>query len=414
MIVLLLLTSLVALDLERRRLSGQFVNDDVEIKVLYSSEKAGWLQAIKSDFLNFWNSENPGKQLKLTMVPIGTAKGTIQIAQGASEPTIWSPASSFWLPLLNTLVEDAGQAPIVDPSTSQSPVSSPTVIVTWKTYQERTNLTSVEDIHRLALTDPTFSLAHTDPFESNGGFTAVIMQVAAAANKSPEQLTLKDLESDQVYNWMRETQRSIVHYGSSTGFLAKFMASEGPNSLKAAFLYENLVVEKNKELQFRIDQGDIPADQKLVAVYPDEGVLNNDHPFAIINRPYVSAEERKVAREFIQFLSEPQQQETAVEYGFRVATAVNQSLLEQQFNPANGVIRSLSNLTIFNAGAMNGQVVQRIPDVWSATRSRSLSDTGATDKLTTRDFIIPAIFLGILVVMVMYPVIRAIKPRWNP
>jgi len=346
------------------------------------------------------------------MVPIGTAKGTIQIAQGASQPTIWSPASSFWLPLLNTLVEDAGQAPIVDPNASQSPVSSPTVIATWQSYQQTANISSVEDIHRLAISDPSFTLAHTDPFSSNSGVTAVIMQVATASNKSPEQLTMQDLQTDKVYNWMRETQQSIVHYGSSTGFLAKFMASEGPKSLKAAFLYENLVVEKNKELQYRIDQGDLPANQKLIAVYPDEGVLNNDHPFAIIDRPYVSQEERAVAEEFIQFLSQPKQQEQAVEYGFRVSTDVDQSILAQQFNEANGVIRSLENLTIFNAGAMNGQVVQRIPDVWSATRSRSLSDTGGSDQLTSRDFIVPVIFLAILVIMVIYPVTKAIQRRF--
>jgi Ca-activated chloride channel family protein len=405
-ILTLLIGSVVVLDLSRRYLSGDFASDEIELEILYSSEKAGWLESIVDEFEEIWLEEH-NQKVRLVMVPIGTAKGTIQIAQGASQPAIWSPASSFWLPLLNTLIENGNSDPIVN-DVSPSAVFSPTVIATWEFYQEENNISSLDDIHSLSVNDPEFTFAHTDPFSSNSGFTAVIMQVAAASGISAEELVLGDLENEETKQWMRELQSSVIHYGSSTGFLAKFMVSEGPQSIKATFVYENLVVEKNKELDFLIAQGEIPEDQKLVAVYPEEGVVYNDHPFAILNRPWVDTTIQVIANGFIDFLFEPEIQERAVEYGFRPQTNVSATVLADQFRSENGVREDLDDLKIFKTSDMDGKVVQRIPDLWSATRSRSL-DEPQSEGLTTRDFILPAL-LGIgFLAMVLQPLYSRVR-----
>ena len=105
LILLLLIMSIVSLDISRRYLAGDFEGDKLELEVLYSSEKAGWLESVVEDFEDLWSSEHSGNKIKVVMTPIGTGKGTIQVANEGSKPTVWSPASRFWIPILNRLWE---------------------------------------------------------------------------------------------------------------------------------------------------------------------------------------------------------------------------------------------------------------------------------------------------------------------
>ena len=288
-LIIIVILGIFSLDLTRRYLSGEFDEGKLEIEFLYSSEKAGWLETVVGQFESEWSREN-GREIKVEINPIGSGKGTNQVATEASKPTIWSPASRFWLPILNLLWQTNNDNPIVDVDSDGSPslVVSPTIIATWENYQSSNNIQGLEDLRQLALNDPSFTFAHTDPFESNSGFGAVIMEASVAANKNPEDLTLEDLAEDSVQQWMRDLESAAIQYGSSTGFLGKLMANEGPNHLKAAIIYENLVIEKNNEL----------TSEKLVAVYPEEGTLLNDHPYAILDAPWVSDQDKVLAQDF--------------------------------------------------------------------------------------------------------------------
>ena len=182
LILILLLGSIVALDVSRRYLSGEFDSNRFEIEFLYSSEKAGWLESVVDEFERDWKENHSGQAINVIMIPIGSGKGTLQVANEGSKPTVWSPASRFWLPILNRLWRTNHDNDIVETS-SQSLVISPTVIATWESYQDTHNITSLDKLRQLSLTDPDFTFAHTDPFESNSGFGAVIMEAAVAADK---------------------------------------------------------------------------------------------------------------------------------------------------------------------------------------------------------------------------------------
>ncbi|OLS26521.1 MAG: hypothetical protein HeimC2_14700 [Candidatus Heimdallarchaeota archaeon LC_2] len=352
-ILLLIILSIISLDLSRRYLSGDFEGDKLELEVLYSSEKAGWLESVVEDFENTWSLDHPGK-IKVIMTPIGTGKGTIQVANGGSKPTVWSPASRFWIPILNKLWTTNNDNQIAD-TNSQSLVISPSIIATWESYIAENNITGLNDLRELAINDPDFTFAHTDPFESNSGFGAVIMETAVAADKNPEDLTLDDLADDDVQSWMRELESAAIQYGSSTGFLGKLMASEGPSKLKAAIIYENLVIEKNKEIT-----GD-----KLVAIYPSEGTLLNDHPYLILDAPWVSEQDKQLANDFLDYLLLEDTQIKAIEEGFRPSININTSIPEFQaaFNPENGVKRSLEGVKIYSVGNIDSGILDRIPDL---------------------------------------------------
>src|SRR5258708_6206025 len=85
-----------------------------------------------------------------------------------------------------------------------------------------------------------------------------------------------------------------------------------PDYLSAAVLYENLVVESALAPRYR----DKPF--PVVAVYPREGTFWSDHPYAILDLPSVTAEQREGAEAFRSFLLAPERQRAAMtRFGFR-------------------------------------------------------------------------------------------------
>jgi len=204
--------------------------------------------------------------------------------------------------------------------------------------------------------------AHTDPQLSNSGFMAMIMEIAAAAGKSPAQLTREDLLSSGVRRWLTELESTVVYYGESTGFLLDEAVEGGPNGLNALVVYENLVIEKNRSGEPMARWKD-----RLVAVYPKEGLLLSDHPFCIVDAPWVSEKQKWAAGEFLKFLLSPEIQKKAVAHGFRPMTA-GVELDKNVFSPANGVLYALpmGGLSI----PEDEEVLWHVTDVWSVTRAR--------------------------------------------
>ena len=49
LILVIIIFSIISLDISRRYLSGDFEGDKLELEVLYSSEKAGWLESVVED-----------------------------------------------------------------------------------------------------------------------------------------------------------------------------------------------------------------------------------------------------------------------------------------------------------------------------------------------------------------------------
>lgn len=389
---------------------GDFNTDAVDFEMLYSSEKAGWLEEIAPIFESEWKTIHNG-ELNLILNPIGSGKGTIQVARGVSKPVIWSPASRFWLPTLNYLWQLENEETIVDTSVEGSPalVVSPTVIATWKSYQDKHNITSLNDLRELAI-DPTsgFTFAHTDPSRSNSGFGGVIMQVATALGKNPEEITLDDLSKDSVHQWMSELESAAIEYGSSTGFLGKLFVNGGPSKLKVALLYENLVVEKNKGIE------EYGYNDSLVAVYPKEGTVLNDHPYGVLHAPWVTQEQLDIADEFLDFLKRPEIQAKAVRIGFRPSIDnIDPSIEASVFNATVGVLQNIKNITIYDIGNIDAQVLQRIPDLWLATRAIDSESNG--QELKTVDYVVPSLLFALMVIMILLPAISALKGmrRWK-
>jgi Ca-activated chloride channel family protein len=333
----------------------------VVLTMVYGSEKRGWIELVSPMFQNWWKEQHPNISLEVNFIALGSRESMNQILLGEVKPAIWSPASSSWIPLANYLwkQEYGGETPLVE---SWSPlVSSPVVIVTWEQYAAQHNITSWDSVHQLAVSpDSDLKFAHTDPQLSNSGFMALLMEASAAAGHPTQNLTYEDLLREDVRRWLRDVEGRAVMYGESTGFLADRATTSGPAGLNVFVVYENLVIEKNRQGEPKARWG-----QSLVAIYPEEGVLMSDHAFCILNAPWVSEDQRKAAEEFYNFLMLPETQQMAMEQGFRpVNPEVN--LDPEIFSRENGVSEVIPCPILESPS--DGRVLQHITDLWLISR----------------------------------------------
>ncbi|MBY9006911.1 MAG: substrate-binding domain-containing protein [Candidatus Lokiarchaeota archaeon] len=335
-------------------------DESIHITIIYSSEKASWMTIAYNNFIAEWHNSHPNEKITINMHPYGSSDSMISILNGEIFPTIWSPASSIWMPLLNTRwAEKTKQVdPIVKINESVKIIYSPIVIATWESINQTYNIKGFKDLYDLNL-DPNVNLkmAHTDPRLSNSGFMSTIMALSVASGIPSENLTFNDLQNSTNQDWLSVFESSAIMYGKSTGFLARYMKSEGPNALSVAFLYENLVK----------DISNTAVGGKIIALYPEEGTLYSDHPFNILNADWISEDQRDVAEAFLEFLEDPTTVESALSYGFR---PINSSIpLDPNiFNYENSGIAY--NITVPEIKVpTSGKVILKIPDLWLLCRA---------------------------------------------
>ncbi len=306
-------------------LSGGLVGKQVTVQIVYGSEKQDWLDPLVQEFNAARHKTAEGTLIVVEALPMGSIESMEAILSGSLQPTVWSPASTLYLPV----AESEWRKSHADDLMSGPPeelVLSPVVIAMWKPMAEVLGWPDRPigwaDIAELATSSEgwaaygypewgQFKLGHTHPGFSNSGLMAVLAQTYAGADKQ-RGLTMDDLQDPGVQQFMADVQLSIIHYGTSTGFFGSRMFDRGPSYLSAAVLYENLIVaQETKRLSGQSQQ--LP----VIAIYPKEGTFWSNHPYVILNAPWVTDEQRQAAVLFQDFLLADPQQRRAIELGFR-------------------------------------------------------------------------------------------------
>jgi Ca-activated chloride channel homolog len=304
----------------------------LELVISYGSEKKTWLEAELKAFNDSQPKLASGRVVRAAGKAKGSGEGVAEILDGSAQPHVFSPASGAYLSLLN----DAWQRrpgnlkPIAQ--AGEPLVLSPLVIAMWKPMAEALGWPGKPlgwaDILKVARDRNGWAtygrpewgelkLGHTSPELSTSGLLSVLAMAAAAKTSArggdgpARMLTAADLAEPGVKTYLAAVQDAVVHYGKSTGFFADKMLDRGPSYLSAAVLYENLVIESYNRAT--------PAPLPLVAIYPVEGTFWADHPFAVLDAPWVTPEHKEAAALLQQFLRARPQQEHAVALGFRAA-----------------------------------------------------------------------------------------------
>jgi len=297
----------------------------VTVSIVYGSEKREWLAPLVEAYNASGQKTASGATIKIEATAMGSIEAVDGILAGSIQPTVWSPASSLYIPLANERWRQSHSGDLVTGNPSNL-VLSPVVIAMWRPMAEALGWPATElgwnDIAKLATSEAgwaaygypewgRFKFGHTHPEFSNSGLSAVLAQAYAGAG-NPRTLTADGLS--QAGPLMTEIQSSLIHYGTSTGFFGERMFERGPSYLSAAVLYENLVVaQESKRLAGQSQQ------LSVVAIYPKEGTFTANHPYIVLSASWVTDEQREAAEAFEAFLLDRPQQLKALELGFRPA-----------------------------------------------------------------------------------------------
>jgi Ca-activated chloride channel family protein len=341
--------------------------DQVIVSVYYGSEKEAWLEPLVAEYNTQRNRTEAGSVIVVEATPMGSIESANAIVAGTIQPTVWSPASSIYIPVANAEWRRDHAEDLVA-SEPRDLVLSPVVVAMWKPMAEALGWPDESlgwaDIAKLSTSEEgwasygypewgTFKLGHTHPNHSNSGIISIIAEAYAGAGKQRD-LTLDDLAAPDVKDFVASVESSIIHYGRSTGFFAQRMFERGPSYLSGAVLYENLVVaQESKRLSGESVQ--LP----VVAIYPREGTFWSNHPYAVLNASWVTDEQRKAAEAFKAFLLDRPQQLRALEYGFRPADPAIP--LAAPLDPAHGVDPE-QPMTVLEAPS--AEVVAGVEQLW--------------------------------------------------
>ena len=290
----------------------------VKVSFAYSPEKERLLEPLIERF-NREGKESGGRPVFVQGEPVASGEAETKIANGTLKPVVWSPASSLWGRLLNF---DADRP--LTAKESPSIVRTPLVIAMWEPFARALGYPrkpiGFEQVLRLAREKRgfaafgkpqfgAFKLVHTNPDFSTSGLSAVVAEYYAATGRR-EGLTERQVTSPKARATVRDIERSIVHYGDTTLFIADQMRQKGPGYASAVAMEEVTLLDFNRR------RGGQPP---LVALYPPEGTFYSDNPYITLDAPWVRPEQREAAGMFQRWLAEQLTPERAGAEGFRPA-----------------------------------------------------------------------------------------------
>jgi Ca-activated chloride channel family protein len=332
----------------------------IEFDFLYTSEKQGWVEEVTPKFED-WFKENSGINVNVRLIVSGTHDTVNRILDGSERPTVWSPASSIWIPYMNTKWREITGNDF-DIAIDWTPIIlSPVVIASWGSIIEQYEVSGFLDLYQLSLDGVDFNYGHPDPLLSNGGTMTVALEFAEAAYKKPENLTTEDLTNETVIEIVRRIESHSINYGKSTGFFGAWAADNGPDAIQFFGVYENVVLDNSLRA---FNKWNDP----LVAIYPENGTLIADHPFVILNGTWTSNWQRLAASQYLFFLLQPENQELAQTYGFRPSSS-SVPLDQEIFSPLNGLQYEISVPVL---KPLEGKVLDDMFTSWVGVRNTGI------------------------------------------
>jgi ABC-type Fe3+ transport system substrate-binding protein len=296
-----------------------------EISFVYSTEKKDWVESAAAAF----QRENPG--IKVNLVGRGSLDSAQAILDGREKPTVWSPADSAVLRMLESdWATEPSRGPLFATDGEEAPqplVITPLVFVVWEdraeVLQKATGGQAVswKAIHKAVASDQGWpsiggkpewgfvKLGHTDPTRSNSGLQALLLATLEYYNKRSG-LTVGDLLDPKYQEWVRQLEKGVTRFETSTGTFMTDMVRFGPSRYDIAVVYENLAISQIANAQGRWGN---------LKVYYPALTLWSDHPAAVLQGNWVTPKQRAAALEWLRYLRSRPVQERALAFGFRPA-----------------------------------------------------------------------------------------------
>lgn len=155
----------------------------------------------------------------------------------------------------------------------------------------------------------SFDFVTTDPTRSNSGQLALSLWAQAETNsRSIEQVNFGSADVQTLFGLVK---RSVYQPPRSTDILLQEFIARGSSDADIAMVYESIAI-------YRWSQSQVNQSEPYQVLYPSPTV-ETVSTAAIVRRD-VSRSQANAGRIFIDFLTEPEQQEVFVQHGFRPVT----------------------------------------------------------------------------------------------
>ena len=349
-----------------------------------SSEKAALLKQIAAD----WNGKVDGGCARVEVVSKASGGAADALARGWDDtvdgprPDVWSPAATSWTQLLRQKTTAADKPDLIGDQKLPSIATTPLVIAMPKPMASALGWPDKPlgwgDVLKLAQDKRgwasvgqrwgAFTLGKTNPNFSTSGLNATIGTYVAATGTSSD-LTLKDLKNPRVQAYAQAVEKAVVHYGDTTlTFLSNLQAAddrgEGLSYISAVAVEEKSVWDYN--------QGNPTGDPTtlgqhrkprtpLVAIYPKEGTLLSDSPYAVLQAPWVTDDVQKAANAFLSYVRSDKAQDRFTKAAFRRYDGKPGSAI----HPDNGLLPQEPKL-VLTPPAPN--VLAQVQTLWAQQR----------------------------------------------
>jgi ABC-type Fe3+ transport system substrate-binding protein len=340
----------------------------VTITFVYSTEKKDWLEAAVAGF----RTAHP--EITVDLVGKGSLEATQQILDGALQPTVFSPADSLVMNLLASDWETKNGRPLFGQGDDapQPLLLSPLVFVAWEDrakvlLEASGGALSWKAIHK-AVTSPKgwpavggkpqwgfVKLGHTDPTKSNSGLQALLSMSLEYWGKNS--LEVGDLLDEKYQAFVRDIERGVTRFETSTGTFMTDMVRFGPSKYDLAVVYESLAVSQIENAQGRWGN---------LRIYYPTPTLWSDHPVAVLDAAWVTPAQRTAARALVAYLRSQPVQATALASGFRPADTSVPLRTDATSNPftrlaSYGIALELPPV----AAPPDGALVRNLMTMWS-------------------------------------------------
>lgn len=343
------------------------VGEVVEIGVAYGTEKRRWLEGAVKAFA----ASPEGRGIKVELLPMGSLEGAQAVVKGDKRIHAWSPASTLYLP---TFVADYQARHSGNPVLKGENLAlTPMVFIMWeerhKAFVARYKDVNLKTVAQ-ALQEPggwetiagkpnwgVFKFAHTHPNQSSSGLTTLVLTAYVYHGKN-KGLEMRDILDLGFQKWLGELERGVTGMSHSTGTMVKEMVLKGPSSYDCVMAYENTAIDYLENAKGRWDA--------IRVVYPRLNMWN-ESPYYVLDVPWSSAEQRKAATVFMQFLLSEAVQKEAVVHGFRPANpnvAIKYEGSPFVMYAANGISDDLGVI----CEPPGGDVLNNLLQVWQRTR----------------------------------------------
>jgi Ca-activated chloride channel family protein len=269
------------------------------LELAYSPEKEALIQDVVSRFNRAGFQTVSGKPMSIVATKMEPADMVDAVRAGRF--TVVSPDSSLWL----TQIDAGLDRPLVGESTRYA--VTPIVVAMWADAAKSLGYPkpiSWQDLLAKAQSDPNFRWSHPSTTNASG-LLATLAEFYAGAKKT-RALTEEDVKNRATLDYVAALEKTVRYYGEGEQATIDQVLAKGRNYLDAFVVSERMVIFFNSKSQ-----------AKLVAIYPAEGTLWQDHPLALIEQPGLTDDQRLTYRRLRDYVLSPEIQKIVLQYGYR-------------------------------------------------------------------------------------------------